>query len=85
MEEPDAAPLGAMILASYGCNNGSLSELVNRWVNVAYEIIPNETYRDVWNQLFDVYSNQYKTLKETSHTLHDIGNKLKKYEKRSIA
>jgi len=73
MKEPDAAPLGAMILAAYGCGNGTISELVNRWVHIASEIIPNETYKDVWNQLFDVYSNQFKILKETSHILHDIG------------
>ena len=84
MKEPDAAPLGAMILAAYGCGNGTISELVNRWVHIASEIIPNETYKDVWNQLFDVYSNQFKTLKETSHILYDIGYKLKKHEKRSI-
>ncbi len=78
MEVTDAAPLGAMILASSGCGRGSVSELVSRWVTTAFEIVPDETYREIWNELFFVFSAHYKTLKEASHNLFEIRNRLKK-------
>ncbi len=79
MKETDAAPLGAMILASFGCGEGSIAELTERWVKINFEIVPDNTYREVWEQLFAIYSDQFNSLKGTSHSLFDIRNELKKY------
>lgn len=74
MKETDAAPLGAMILASFGCGEGSIAELTERWVKIHFEIVPDNTYRDVWDQLFTIYADHFNRIKETSHSLFEIRN-----------
>ncbi|MCF6335316.1 MAG: carbohydrate kinase [Spirochaetales bacterium] len=76
MKEADAAPLGAMILASFGCGTGSLAELVEKWVKTEFEIIPDKTYMEIWDELFYVYSSHYNSMKEANHNLFEIRNRL---------
>lgn len=76
MKEPDAAPLGAMILASFGCGEGLIPELTERWVKIDYEVIPDTTYRDVWDKLFTVYERHFSSLKEVNHSLFELRNEL---------
>ncbi len=84
MKETDAAPLGAMILASYGCGEGTVRELTTQWVKNDYEIIPDNRYRDIWDDLFTVYKDQYIQIKEANHSLFEIKNKLGKYTQRRV-
>ncbi len=79
MKETDAAPLGAMILASYGCGAGTVSELTTQWVKSDYEISPDNMFTDIWEELFTVYKDQYIQLKDANHSLFEIKNKLEKY------
>ena len=79
MKETDAAPLGAMILASFGCGEGTITELIDRWVKSNYEVVPDNTYREVWDQLFTIYADHYFRIKEANHSLFEIRNKLGKY------
>ena len=81
MKETDAAPLGAMILAAFGCGEGSIKDLVDRWIKVNYEVVPDNTYREVWDQLFIIYTDHYFRIKEANHSLFKIKNKLGKYRK----
>ncbi len=80
MEETDAAPLGAMLLASFGCKKGSLKELTERWVKTGFKIVPDETYREIWDQLFLIYSDLFNRLKDSAHSLFEIRNNLKTYK-----
>ncbi len=79
MKETDAAPLGAMILASFGCGEGSIKDLVDRWVKINYEVVPDNTCHEVWDQLFNIYADHYFRIKEVNHSLFEIKNKLGKY------
>lgn len=79
MKETDAAPLGAMILASYGCGEGTIRELTTLWVKNDYEIIPDNRYRDIWDDLFSVYKDHYIQIKEANHSLFKIKSKLEKF------
>lgn len=79
MKETDAAPLGAMILAAFSCGEGSIKQLTEKWVKINFEVVPDNMYREVWEELFAIYSDHYSRLKETSHSLFDIRNELMKY------
>jgi len=78
MKETDAAPLGAMILASYGCGEGSISTLTDQWVKTDCEISPDNKFNDLWRELFTVYKEQYIQLKDVNHSLFEIRGKLEK-------
>ena len=79
MKETDAAPLGAMILASFGCGEGSITELTEKWVKIDYEVVPDNTYKEVWDELFTIYADHFFRVREANHSLFEIRNKLGKY------
>ena len=68
-----------MILASFGCREGTITGLIDRWVKSSYEVVPDNTYREVWDQLFTIYADHYFRIKEANHSLFEIRNKLGKY------
>jgi xylulokinase len=78
MAETDAAALGAMIIASHACGKGSIKELTDKWVEINFEIEPDNTYSEIWKQLFAVYSESYSQIQITAHKLFKIKKKLKK-------
>ena len=79
MKETDAAPLGAMILASFGCGEGSIAELIEKWVEINYEVVPDNTYREIWDKMFSIYSDHYYRVRESNHSLFELRNELGKY------
>ncbi|MDA3939930.1 MAG: FGGY-family carbohydrate kinase [Spirochaetia bacterium] len=78
MAETEGAALGALILASFACKEGSVNELTERWVEINFEVYPDNTYSDIWEQLYFVYSESYSNLKDSTHKLFNIKRKLKK-------
>jgi xylulokinase len=79
LKETDAAPLGAMILASFACGEGSITELTEKWVKINYEVVPDNTYREIWDKMFTIYSDHYYRVKESNHSLFELRNELGKY------
>lgn len=78
MKVADAAPLGAMIIASFACGSSTIEELINKWVEINFEVEPDNTYSDIWEQLFAVYSESYSRIKIIAHKLFILKEKLKK-------
>ncbi len=75
MKETDAAPLGAMILASYAGGAGSIRELTDRWVNINFSIEPEGPHADLWDELYAIYDTTYAGIRETSHRLSAVRTK----------
>ena len=79
MRETDAAPLGAMILAAFSCGEGSFEELIQKWVQVNFEVKPDGKYKRIWDRMFSIYTNYYYGIRETSHNLFTLAQELEKF------
>lgn len=79
MQETDAAPMGAMILAAFSCGEESVEELVRKWVGLNFEVKPDPKYGKIWDRMFSIYTDHYYEVKETSHKLFALSQELEKY------
>ncbi len=79
MKETDAAPLGAMILAAFSCGEGSIKELIQKWVQVNFEVKPDSKYKKIWDRMFFIYTDHYYKIRETSHKLFTLTQELENY------
>jgi len=71
---PEAAPLGAALLAAFGREGTDPSELARRYVRIdrTFEPSTDKKRRDTYDKLFGLYLELYDRLRDTLHSLADL-------------
>jgi xylulokinase len=71
---PEAAPLGAALLAVFGREGTDPSELARRYVRMdkTFEPSTDKKRRDTYDRLFGLYLELYDRLRDTLHSLADL-------------